>query len=155
MSSRLAPHTLAPEVRAALQAELSELNANRRPRGDSGRRHDRLSTYLREMLEHTTDATQPSPVAEAGMRTALRFTGDVEHRSVHLHDPERGAPPEGSHPVLPTDWALGDAVGGATAGDTITYEDPAGRERTVVVLAVWDPRQEATWELAGLDHANH
>lgn len=137
MASRRTPNELPTTIRANLARELETLTSQPRPKGQAGRRHDRLQDYLTTILANTSDGAD-GPAATSGMLVTLRHDGDAEHRTLLLTD-DTGTygTPAGDQLTLPESWPLGAAITGHSAGDTVSYRAPDGTTRAVHLLAVW------------------
>lgn len=174
--SRSLPLGLDVSVHDALADELAEVSEGRRPRGRSGLLHDRKVAYLSEVVGSCVTLEGSGRLAvEEGVCVALRFTGDVEHRSYFVKPDGGREAPDGApssranldagrvpgaaevsgYLSLPSSWPLAEAVAGLQAGDTaehVVSSREGERSFNVHVLAVWHP-STPVWRLSGIQDA--
>jgi transcription elongation factor GreA len=155
----IAPVWLTPEAHARLEAELAELVANRpviaaeinerREEGDlkenggyhaakdeQGKQEGRIR-QLEDLLRraHVGEAPTTADAVAPGVLVTVQFDGDPEDSETFLLG-SREIAATTSHTVYSPESALGAAIMGHKAGDTVTYATPSGATVTVTVTSL-------------------
>jgi len=122
-----------PMALKALTEELADLSSQHRPDDKTTAR----MRELRRLLRQAEAAPKPDDgLVEPGMRITAVFDNEERSSVFVLGDRTLASlDPTLETPVYSPSSALGEAITGSRAGDTVQYLSPSGRPITVEILA--------------------
>jgi transcription elongation factor GreA len=127
---------IAKRIEAArAEGDLSENGGYHAAKEEQGKQEARIRV-LQDLLHRAVVGQQPPDdgVVEPGMIVTVRFAGEDETETFLLGSREMAALDSFEHEVYSPKSPLGSAINGSSAGDTVRYEAPNGREIEVEII---------------------